>query len=62
MSARIECPNCHSHAVALLPMSLATVEYFSCQTCQHIWNLPKGRDEPVQHVTPLRKTPTDRSS
>lgn len=29
------------------------VDYFHCLDCRHIWNIPKGGDGPVNHVTPL---------
>ena len=33
------------------------VDYFRCSDCRHVWNVPKGQDGPVNHVTPLPPRP-----
>jgi len=29
------------------------VDYYHCLDCHHVWNIPKGEQGPVNHVTPL---------
>ena len=54
MSARLECPACHSRAIGLFLESIDHyVDYFRCLHCHHIWNIPKHADGPVRHVTPF---------
>ena len=54
MSVRTECPACRSKMVGPLILSpTQVVDYFRCMVCRHLWNVPKGKDEPIHHVTPL---------
>jgi hypothetical protein len=31
------------------------VDYFICRECFQVWNVPKGKDEPIQFVTARNK-------
>jgi hypothetical protein len=47
------CPVCHTEAVVYLPTvsQQSQVDYFLCRSCWHVWNVSKGKDGPVMHVT-----------
>ena len=52
MSNRSECPKCHDVLVApVFAPANAHSDYLRCIICGHVWALPKGKDEPVHHVT-----------
>lgn len=50
---RSMCPACWWPVVhRLLAISReAAVDYFICPSCLHVWNIPKGHDAPIRHVT-----------
>jgi hypothetical protein len=61
---RTTCPVCNASAVQYLANSSkdASVDYFLCQWCGQVWNVPKLRSGPVHYVTdptrariPIRK-------
>ena len=53
MPARSECPACHKPTVDQVLIARA-VDYYRCTVCYHVWTLPRGANEPVFHITPLR--------
>ena len=54
MSPRAFCPSCGSARIeSFLNYDGYLVDYYRCLDCRHVWNVPKGQDGPVHHVTPL---------
>jgi predicted nucleic acid-binding Zn ribbon protein len=40
------------------PSKDAHVDYYRCDDCGHVWNVPKDNpDDPLCHVTPLPEEP-----
>jgi hypothetical protein len=38
-----KCPNCGSDDVVGYPVLIPTGTKFSCRTCRHNWDVPKGK-------------------
>ena len=49
VSARTYCPMCFSTAIAPIDDLLwaETFEYFRCDDCLMVWELPRGSDQPL---------------
>ena len=50
------CPACHAPTLPVLletSSSNATVNYYRCEPCAHVWTTPKDGTAVLRHVTPL---------
>lgn len=58
----LSCPNCGEMTPRELEASrFATVNYYRCGNCAHVWTTDKKTNEILTHVTPLwKKQPSDR--
>jgi len=46
------CPKCHRPGHWLpSPSRDSQVDYYRCDTCVHVWNVPKDKCEPIHDVT-----------
>ena len=53
------CPSCRDVSSRHLNLSQeATVDYFRCDKCGHVWTADKQTHEPINHVTPLPNQPS----
>jgi hypothetical protein len=59
---RLACPICLRGSVHNLETVSrdAAVDYFICTSCMHVWNVPKGANAPVHHVTDPEKAHTNK--
>lgn len=57
------CPACTAPTSRTLnaPSQHATVNYYRCEHCSHVWTTSKATGELVQHITPLTKKPKERA-
>jgi hypothetical protein len=53
------CPTCEKPTPRKLdgPNDFATVNYYRCEGCGHVWTTSKKDGSIVTHVTPLAKAP-----
>ena len=57
------CPACPSQTLPKFLVDLsrgASVNYWHCQDCQHIWMASKDGQVVIRHVTPLPERPPSR--
>jgi hypothetical protein len=56
------CPTCEKPTPRKLdgPSDFATVNYYRCEGCGHVWTTSKKDGSIVTHVTPLTKAPKNR--
>jgi hypothetical protein len=46
------CPRCQRPGYWLSALSRnARVDYYRCDSCVHVWNVPKDKSAPIQDVT-----------
>jgi len=52
----LSCPNCGTPTPRQLdaPSEWASVKYYRCDKCGHVWTVSRDGKEVVEHVTPLR--------
>ena len=50
---RTACPVCQTSQIRTLSVAseIAQVDYFMCERCLHIWNVPKRANGPINHVS-----------
>ena len=58
VTASATCPACSRSQGRILPFLShdASVNYYRCVSCGHVWNVDKNDDSCVRHVTPLADT------
>jgi hypothetical protein len=58
------CPTCEKPTQRKLdgPSDFATVNYYRCEGCGHVWTTSKKDGSIVTHVTPLAKAPKKQAS
>jgi hypothetical protein len=49
------CPNCASLSQRYLEgmSARATVKYYRCDKCRHVWSIDLNKPAKVRHITPL---------
>ena len=51
----LPCPNCKADTPRELQASnFATVNYYRCDECGHVWTTDKRTNAILEHITPLR--------
>jgi hypothetical protein len=58
VTPRDTCPACHSKAVHPVPAHSES-DYYRCDVCEHVWNVPKGRERPVHTVAAPKNLTVD---
>ena len=54
------CPNCGQQMLRHAEATTESVNasYYACEACGHVWSRRKDGSGDVQHLTPLKRTPS----